>query len=159
VFRLSRTFPLRNMSQSSKSDFVETIKNYEPGTASIHPSSSSAFPVSLTHFLVFSTLFHLSLRFFDFSIPRDSLHSVDSLENYELQQINKIKERKGHHIRCLMKSHNNSFKVMKNFYNRTTQSYLSMMRRKEYEQCKKGYQKEINELSRKLAEKKAENGK
>jgi DNA repair exonuclease SbcCD ATPase subunit len=58
---------------------------------------------------------------------------------------------------------------MKDFYNRITQDHLSMisrfeaeladmeMRYKEYEQCKKDYQKEINELNHKLAEKKAEN--
>jgi chromosome segregation ATPase len=93
-------------------------------------------------------------------------------EDYELQRINEIheiQERKDHHIRRLMKSHDKSFKAMKDFYNRITQDHLSMisrfeaeladmeMRYKEYEQCKKDYQKEINELNRKLAEKKAEN--
>jgi DNA repair exonuclease SbcCD ATPase subunit len=93
-------------------------------------------------------------------------------EDYELQRINElheIQERKDHHIRRLMKSHDRSFKTMKDFYNRITQDHLSMISRfeaelqdmdrryKEYEQRKKNYEKEIVELNRRLAEKKAEN--
>jgi hypothetical protein len=74
-------------------------------------------------------------------------------EDYELQRIHEIQERKDHDIRRLMKSHERSFKAMKDFYNRITQDHLSMisrfeaeladmdMRYKEYEQRRKNYEK------------------
>jgi chromosome segregation ATPase len=93
-------------------------------------------------------------------------------EDYELQRINElheIQERKDHHIRRLMKSHDRAFKEMKDFYNKITQDHLAFIsqyeaelqdmdaRLKEYEQRKKNYEREIGELNRKLAEKRAEN--
>lgn len=93
-------------------------------------------------------------------------------EDYELQRINEIheiQERKDHHIRRLMKSHEKSFQEMRAFYNKITQDHLTFIsqyetelndmetRYKEYEQRKKNYEKDIAELNRKLAEKRAEN--
>jgi chromosome segregation ATPase len=106
-------------------------------------------------------------------IDEEHAKNMEALfEDYELQRINEIheiQERKDHHIRRLMKSHEKAFKDMKDFYNKITQDHLSFIsqyeaelqdmdvRFKEYEQRKKNYEKEISDLNRRLAEKRAEN--
>ena len=48
-------------------------------------------------------------------------------EDYELQRINElheIQERKDHHIRRLMKSHDKAFQEMRAFYNNTRSSFI-----------------------------------
>jgi len=105
-------------------------------------------------------------------IDEEHAQNLETLfEDYELQRINEIheiQERKDHHIRRLMKGHDRAFKEMRDFYNRITQDQLSSisqnedelqkieMRCKEYEQKKRDYDRQISELSRELAEKRAE---
>lgn len=95
-------------------------------------------------------------------------------EDYELQRINElheIQERKDHHIRRLMKSHDKAFQEMRTFYNKITQDHLSFIaqyeaelqdmdkRYKDFEQRKKNYEKDIADLNIQLAEQTAENNK
>ena len=93
-------------------------------------------------------------------------------EDYELQRINEtheIQERKDHHIRRLMKSHDKAFNEMRDFYNKITRDHLAFIsqyeqeledmdrRYKEFEQRRKTYERDIAELNRKLTETRAQN--
>ena len=93
-------------------------------------------------------------------------------EDYNLQRINElheIQERKDRHINQLIKNHKKAFNEMRNFYNKITQDHLSyitqyeaeynaiLARLRDYEKRKKDYDKDIQELTKQFAEKKAEN--
>ena len=106
-------------------------------------------------------------------IDDEHAHNMEALfEDYELQRINEtheIQERKDHHIRRLMKSHDKAFNEMRDFYNKITRDHLAFItqyeqeledmdrRYKEFEQRKKTYEREISELNRKLADARTQN--
>lgn len=107
-------------------------------------------------------------------IERKQNENMEALyEDYNLQRINElheIQERKDHHINRLIKSHKKAFQEMRNFYNKITQDHLSYIaqysaeyeaiqaRLRDYEQRKKKYDKEINDLNKELHIQREENG-